>query len=310
MTVETGSRSSANTEEAPLEDLMAAMDVVDTLRHQQGIAERELDGEGRRERLLDRLRDLYQAQGIDVTDHVLQEGIDALEQERFQYQAVAPSWQTKLAHIWVSRGRWGKPVGFLSLVATVFLSYYVVADVLPERRLQANLPQELQTVLGEIRESAKNPDIIEQAEQSVLSAKRSVDREDYASAKTALADMTSVAELLNTAYTLRVVSKPNQSSGVWRVPPNKPQGRNYYLIVEAIGAGGKAVEIDVLNEENNQRVPSKQWGLRVNEETFYRIAADKKDDGIIQRNVVGAKRLGYLKPDFTIPTTGATITKW
>jgi len=38
-------------DKAPLEDLMAAMDVVDTLRHDQSLAERELDGDGRRERL-------------------------------------------------------------------------------------------------------------------------------------------------------------------------------------------------------------------------------------------------------------------
>jgi len=77
-------------EKAPLEDLMAAMDVVDTLRHDQSIAERELDGQERRNRLLERLRELYSAQGIEVPDHVLEEGIDALEQERFKYQAVKP----------------------------------------------------------------------------------------------------------------------------------------------------------------------------------------------------------------------------
>jgi len=76
-----------------LEDVMAAMDVVDTLRHEQGIAERELDTQGRRERLLKRLRDLYQAQGIEVSDRVLKEGIDALEQKRFEYVPVNPSWR-------------------------------------------------------------------------------------------------------------------------------------------------------------------------------------------------------------------------
>jgi len=91
--------------ETQLEDVMAAMDVVDTLRHEQGIAERELDSEGRRERLLNRLRDLYQAQGIEVSDRILEEGINALEEERFEYVGVESNWQTKLAHVWVSRYR-------------------------------------------------------------------------------------------------------------------------------------------------------------------------------------------------------------
>ena len=47
---------SSESHKAPLEELMVAMDVVDTLRHDQSIAERELDGESRRERLLERLR--------------------------------------------------------------------------------------------------------------------------------------------------------------------------------------------------------------------------------------------------------------
>ena len=109
--------------QAPLEDLMAAMDVVDTLRHQAGIAERELDGEGRRERLLLRLRELYHAQGIDVPDHVLQEGIDALEQERFQYHPVAKSWRTRVAGAWVSRKRWVPPVSILTVLIIVLTAF-------------------------------------------------------------------------------------------------------------------------------------------------------------------------------------------
>ena len=48
----------------------------------------------------------------------------------------------------------------------------------------------------------------------------------------------------------------------------------------------------------------------MSEETFYKVAADKNDDGIIQGNKVGKKAIGYLKPVFSIPTSGATITEW
>jgi hypothetical protein len=36
------------------------------------------------------------------------------------------------------------------------------------------------------------------------------------------------------------------------------------------------------------------WGLRVDEPTFQRVAADKSDEGFIQDNVVGRKRRGAL----------------
>ena len=43
---------------------------------------------------------------------------------------------------------------------------------------------------------------------------------------------------------------------------------------------------------------------------FDQMKADKLDDGVIQNSRIGTKRRGYLKPDYNIPTTGATITQW
>lgn len=296
--------------EAPLEDIMVAMDVVDTLRHQQGIAERELDSGGRRERLLSRLREMYTAQGIEVPDHVLKEGIEALEQERFEYKRPEPSWRTKLARIWITRGRWGKPVGFLAVVGSLFSGFYVVNDVLPEREMRAAIPKQLETSMQTIEQIAKNSDVIAQAKEQAALAQRAIDSEDFDEAKGVLSNMQSVVESLESEYTIRVVSRANENSGIWRVPPNNPRGRNYYLIVEAIDKRNKVVAVDVLNQENNKRERKKAWGLRVNETTFQKISADKRDDGIIQNNRVGQKALGYLTPTFNIGTTGATITEW
>ena len=303
--------------QAPLEDLMAAMDVVDTLRHERGIAARELDNEGRRERLLSRLRELYQAQGIDVPEHVLQEGIEALEQERFQYHPVEPSWGTKLAKIWVSRGRWGKPIGFLAVVASMFSGVYFVTDVLPERQQQAALekkiaamPAQLDASMSTIRIIAKNPDIISDAENKVESAKQAIARENFTNAEQIHNNIKDVASRLQQEYSIRVVSRPGESSGIWRVPEVNDSGKNYYLIVEAIDDKNNVIELDVLSEESNQRKKVKTWGLRVNQQTFQSIAADKQDDGIIQGNRIGKKTIGYLIPQFSIPTTGATISEW
>nr|MDJ0956301.1 DUF6384 family protein [Arenicellales bacterium] len=56
----------------PLDDVMLAMDVVDTLRHQQLLVERELNTEDRDKKMMDRLREIYASQGIEVPDHVLE----------------------------------------------------------------------------------------------------------------------------------------------------------------------------------------------------------------------------------------------
>ncbi|MBX2847499.1 MAG: hypothetical protein KTR16_04210, partial [Acidiferrobacterales bacterium] len=137
-----------------------------------------------------------------------------------------------------------------------------------------------------------------------------IETEDFNSAQQALTAMQEVNQALQQSYSIRVLSKPNQNSGVWRVPDINESGRNYYLIVEAVDANNKVVTLPILSEETNQRVNQEQWGLRVNEQTFYEVARDKQDDGIIQSNIVGEKKVGYLQPEFSIATTGGTITEW
>ena len=65
-----------------------------------------------------------------------------------------------------------------------------------------------------------------------------------------------------------------------------------------------------MNEENNETKKKTVWGLRVSEQTFRSVAADKSDDGIIQNNVVGEKKVGFLKHEYLVETSGATITEW
>lgn len=289
---------------------MAAMDVVDTLRHQQGIADRELDGEGRRERLLKRLRELYSAQGIEVSDAVLMEGIDALEQERFVYQATPANWQTKLAHLWVSRTRWGKPIGFITLLGALFYGIYFVTDVLPENQLRNQLPEQIQAINQQIEAVAKNPEVVNSAQERTEIALRALELDDLEQSQKITQELQELLAQLERTYLIRVILRRGEMSALWRVSELNEAGRNYYLIVEAVDQNNQVVSLSVLNEETNKRKKVTTWGLRVNEETFLRIAADKKDDGIIQANKIGEKKRGYLKPTFSVATTGGTITEW
>ena len=92
----------------PLDDVMLAMDVVDTLRRRRRLVERELDAEGREQDLKQRLHKIYATQGIEVPDHVLEEGVAALKEERFVYSPPPESLATRLASLYVRRASWGK----------------------------------------------------------------------------------------------------------------------------------------------------------------------------------------------------------
>ena len=67
---------------APLDEVMLAMDVVDTLRHRQDLVARELDSVGKEQQLIARLREIYHQQGIEVPDHILREGVAAIADSR------------------------------------------------------------------------------------------------------------------------------------------------------------------------------------------------------------------------------------
>ena len=50
--------------------------------------------------------------------------------------------------------------------------------------------------------------------------------------------------------------------------------------------------------------------MRVSQNVFTRVQADKQDDGIIQENRVATKLRGRLEPEYAIPVMGGTITEW
>ena len=289
----------------PLDDVMLAMDVVDTLRRRRRLVERELDAEGREQDLKQRLHKIYATQGIEVPDHVLEEGVAALKEERFVYSPPPASLATRLASLYVRRASWGKWVmASLAGLLVAWLVYHFTV-VVPRTQLPERLEAAYQSVVNVESDEARR-----QAEQLYKTAGTALKQGDEEAARTALQSLHDLRSTLEQAYTLQIVSRPGEKSGVWRVPDANPNARNYYIIVEALAADGRTLQVPVVNEENGRSERVSKWGLRVEKAVFERIAADKQDDGIIQQRRFGTKQSGRLKPDYRIPTSGAAITQW
>jgi len=294
----------------PLNDVMLAMDVVDTLRHRQLLVERELNTEAREQTLIKRLREIYAAQGIDVPDHILAEGVAALDEERFVYTPPEPGWRVTLAHLYITRGTWGKTLlAILAMIIAVAIVYTTMISGPQQRRLAA-LPGELATQRQAIIELTEVPEARERAQQYLVQGQAALREEDADAAGKAVVSLKELRAQLEQEYTVRIISRPGESSGVWRMPDVNTDARNYYLIVEAVTADGSTLTLPVRNEEDGKVYKVNKWALRVSEQLYEQIAADKSDDGIIQQRDFGVKRRGQLAPDYAMPTTGAALTDW
>ena len=107
-----------------------------------------------------------------------------------------------------------------------------------------------------------------------------------------------------------VANRPGEASGVWREPMINNRARNDYLIVEAIAPDGKILSRPILNEETGITSTVDKWAVRVSNDLFEKVIEDKRDNGIIERNIVGQKKRGTLDVDYIMPVLGGTITKW
>jgi len=349
-----------------LDDVMLAMDVVDTLRYHQTVVERELGAADYDEALAAKVRKIYADQGLAVSPEVVAEAVAALREERFAYQPPKKGFSTLLARLYVARGRWFKTIAAtLLLLVGVFCAYqwFWVRPAKQERIQQAqrleqawsdfqqsrpdvelgqigariheagkhalktgetkkfqaqvvllegmaSLPGRLAGLWERIAAAAKDEGARLKAQTLYGDALRSLKAGDVRTAAQAVQTLELMEHLLKQAYTLRIVSRPGTPSGVWRIPPNNPGGRNYYLIVEAVAEDGQPLMLPITSEEDQETRRVNIWGLRVAPETFEQVRRDKSDDGIIQNNRMGIKRRGYLAPEYLIPTSGGAITHW
>jgi hypothetical protein len=476
-------------EPVALDRVMLAMDVVDTLRHQQALVDAELDDDRRQQDFVARVQAIYRSQGIDVDEAVIRDGVQALRENRFVYTPPERSLSVRLAELYVERGKWSRRAVVVLLVLLALWASYAVPrhyhhrglvdgfarqterlvataearakaadelladwerahgahDSVAVARLLADAAaavargqQRLDTVrhelsplpdaetypaqrtvwderlatfgttldaatadlgtarsllatVAQLRQLQTRVDIALQrlaglelsgSEQAMVSAlqrdvraaidggddtagqlaleqldrridgilaarQRQADtRAEFASLRTALdgvdveaAASTELQQLhttieqaiaaedwvragqqvlllrtlvgaLEQAYELRIVSRPDDRSGVWRYEGNDRRRRNYYIVVEAIGKDGRALSLPVTSEEDQTTRSVQRFAIRVPESVYERVKADKQDNGLIDDAVFGHKRRGAREPEYRFPVAGGRITEW
>ena len=305
-----------------LDDVLLAMDVVDTLRHRDDALLRELDAEGREEQLLSRLREIYAAQGIDVPDHVLKEGVKALEERRFLYVPPERSLSVSLAELYVSRDKWLAPVVATLSAIALGLTAWQVGVVQPNKaraaavqtELTQTLPAELAALRDDIQRSTESTDADRLAETYYQEGIAAAEAADANTARAQLLNLKTLKSDLAITYDVKVVygydaNGEEKTSAVIRGIDDDSVS-NYYLVVEAISLAGAPVLVPITSEETGATKRVSTWGQRVSEEAFWKVVADKQDDAIIQNNVIATKASGALVPTYTVESPGGAIFDW
>ncbi|MDZ4870080.1 MAG: DUF6384 family protein [Alphaproteobacteria bacterium] len=300
-----------------LDELMLAMDVVDTIRHRELLVERELGQGERDEALRQRLRDIYTSQGLTVTDRIIDQGIKALRESRFVYTPPGPSLGRTLAMIWIRRGRILGVIAAILIGGTALWAGYQYGIVAPAERaaevakveLAETLPKSLQLAYDNALRESKVTAARTRADQLFSDGRAALANKDAAAARTAVAGLDKLRGELIQTYQLRIVTG-ERDSGFWRIPDANQEARNFYLVVEAIGANGEVLTMPVINEEDGKIRNVTTWGVRVPEDVFEEVREDKNDDGIIQNRVLAEKRRGELDPRYTMSVLGGTVTSW
>lgn len=301
-----------------LDDVMMAMDVVDTLRHRELVVAKELGVAERKDALIRRLKEIYSAQGIEVPDRILEDGVKALEERRFVYDPPKDGFSVRLARAYIDRGRWAPPLFFIAGAALFLTAAYEFGFERPREaraerervELSVDLPKEIAAARDAALAQAADDPARARIEASYLDGVAAAKAGDAGGARAAIGDLEFLSGVLSETLTIRVVSRPDEYSGVFRIPDDAPGARNYYLIVEAVDARGRPQMLEIASEEDRKVARATRWGVRVPEGEFNRIAADKEDDQIIQHADIGRKPKGALAPVYDVPTAGGAILEW
>eukprot|EP00903_Cladosiphon_okamuranus_P001847 g1845.t1 len=278
------------------------MDVVDTLRHEEGQVARELKSDERDAAMVERLRQVYASQGIEVPDHILKAGVEDLKRDRFVYAPPSIGFQRTLAMVYISRGTWSKWLAAVVAVLVVCVAAWYFIVKLPAQRNEAELQARLEALPATYSELVARVDTLTDSADIETEAARLADDGRLAlsdgnndGAFKAEAGLRDLAAKLQEVFEVRIISREGIPTGVSRIPEANPETENYYILVEAIDPDGHVLEREIVSEENSATQRVDKWGQRVSETIYDAVRRDKMEDGIVQKGVLGQKRRGELE---------------
>ncbi|MCJ7957696.1 MAG: DUF6384 family protein [Pseudomonas sp.] len=120
-----------------LSEQMGAMALIDELRHNQTEIQKHLDLPKHRKAVAERIREFYKAQGVEVEDGLVEQGVRNYFATRLTYEAPTLRWwEQRLAHFYINRKQWLKWVAIWTPIVlySLYAWTHVIIDIKEQRR--------------------------------------------------------------------------------------------------------------------------------------------------------------------------------
>ena len=260
---------------------------------------------------------MYEELGDLVDRDVIEKALDEYLSQRYAFTPAPPGPKRHLALLYIRRGMVTRRVllpaaGVAALVWVGFAGVEMLQRQAVEREAEAARTRverlaTFETEVDRLHAATLAVAIEDLALARVAALRRSAEAQLAAGNAEGLGETVRRSEAL---YNLVATeAEIVVTGGVWRQSNDDPDIRNYYLLVRALDGDGRQVSFAIRHEEEGITAWVREWGERVPKEIYDRVGADKQDNGIIDDEHFGLKRLGFVTAERRYENLGQ-ITEW
>ncbi|MFZ9583417.1 MAG: DUF6384 family protein [Pseudohongiellaceae bacterium] len=109
---------------------------------------------------------------------------------------------------------------------------------------------------------------------------------------------------------LQIINERGEDTGVWRYYGEDRSARSNYLIVDAVGSDGAAVDVPFDSIEDNMAYKQSRFGVLVSAALFENVRLDKADDGLLRSTLLGRKPANQLSWQLGDGAEARFIAEW
>lgn len=297
-------------EDLSLNEMLRVMDVAREMRRNRTVAEEMFRRDEVRTELRSKLMRSAVLAGDRVTEAEVDAAIDHYLQNLHTYNDPPSSFKRKLAHAWVWRKRIaaGTAAAAITIGGVWYLFLSPIAVLSPAVRAERAVAAEqatAQRLVEQIRALANDPAIVDQA----VALQRQIDASgttagEVTAAIAAKNELATMADKLAQAFEVHIVSRDGAQSAIERGKDDLDSV--FYVIVEARDATGNVLPQSIRNAETGRVETVISWAEQVPEAVYRRLAADKRQDGMLSETLFATKSRGTLEPTIQIAGPGGS----